>query len=239
MRFFPKRKEESEWMDQPDCSPEALEASLKDLCWVNRYLGGASVIKRLLQKIIHQKGLRKFSILDIATGSGDIPIEMVKWGRSNGFEITIKALDKNSEIIKIAQSISKDCPEISFEVSDFFKNTYPGQSFDFCISSLFLHHLSSDLIKPFLKEIFRLCRHAVVVNDLVRGWIPYTLFKLIGPVAGLHPMTRHDGAVSILRALTISELESIVKDCHFNFYQIQSHFPYRLSLTLEKEIEHV
>ncbi len=234
MKFFFLRSEEPEWMDDGNVSIDEIKESLKDLCFINRYLGGAAVALRLIKNIVKKKNLQKFSILDVATGSSDIPRQLIKWARQENLDISITALDKNPQMIKISQEFSKFYPEISFEIGDFLKNSYSENTFDFCISSLFLHHLSDERIKPFLKEMFRLCRHGVIINDLVRGIVPYVFFKLIGPLLRLHLMTRHDGAVSIRRAFTLKEIKLIAREAGFHSFSVRKHFPYRMSLVLHK-----
>ncbi len=234
MTFFPLRSKESEWMDDENVSIDEVKESLNDLRFINRYLGGAGVVLKLIKNAVKKKNLQKFSILDVATGSSDIPRQLIEWGRKEKLDVSITALDKNLQMIKISQEFSKLYPEISFEVRDFFKNSYSENAFDFCISSLFLHHLSDERVKPFLKEMFRLCRHGVIINDLVRGIVPYVFFKLIGPLLRLHPMTRHDGAVSIQRAFTLKEIKLIAQEAGFHSFSVRKQFPYRMSLVLHK-----
>jgi ubiquinone/menaquinone biosynthesis C-methylase UbiE len=152
-------------------------------------------------------------------------------------EISILAIDKNPNIVKIAQENAADYPEIRVEVHDFFKFPYNDNSFDYCLSSLFLHHLRPVDVIPFLRIMHRLCRQAAFVNDLIRGWIPFYSYKALASLFRLHPMTRHDGAISVLRAFTIPELERIIKPA-FSSYEVKKYFPYRFGLTIRKGESH-
>jgi len=235
--FFPPQSQESEWMDGDHYTLQDLEASLEGIRWVNRCLGGYAIILKNIQTLVQEYQQRKFSILDIATGSADIPIEIALWARKMKLEVSILAIDKNPNIVKIAQESTVDYPEIRVEVHDFFQFPYDDNSFDYCLSSLFLHHLKPVDAIPFLKRMYGLCRQAVFVNDLIRGWIPFYSYKALASLFRLHPMTRHDGAISVLRAFRVPELERMIK-LAFSSYEIKKYFPYRFGLTLKKSLSH-
>ncbi|MBI1870887.1 MAG: methyltransferase domain-containing protein [Chlamydiae bacterium] len=228
-----KKSFEPEWMDH-STSKMDVEGSLKDLRWINRYLGGYKTILKNIEEQVRKRKIKELSILDIATGSGDIPIEMVLWARKQGITTSIKAIDKNPQMIEIAQGRSISYPEISYEVGNVFNLPYQDETFDFCTTSLFLHHLGSKDWLPFLREMLRLAKRAVLVNDLIRAWIPYYGFKFLARAFRFHPMTRHDGAVSVLRAFTIDEIEKLIREGDFKGCEIRRHFPYRFCLVLNK-----
>jgi ubiquinone/menaquinone biosynthesis C-methylase UbiE len=172
--------------------------------------------------------------LDVATGSADIPIQIIRWARKMGLEVSILAIYKNPQIIKIARKEAADYPEITLEASDFYETAYPKNSFEYCVSSLFLHHLNPKDVLSFLRRMYELCHRAVFVNDLIRGWVPYYAYRCLACLFRLHPMTCHDGAVSVLRAFTIPELNKMVRP-EFDSYEIKKHFPYRFGLTIRKD----
>ena len=70
-----------------DLPPQAytlaeLEGAMADLRSVNRYLGDRrALLKHLAAKL---DGLTEFSVLDIATGSADLPVAIVEWARKGG-----------------------------------------------------------------------------------------------------------------------------------------------------------
>jgi len=236
MFWIPRQSQAAEWMDGDQYSDQDLDASLRDLYRINRYLGGHAVVIQNLSRLVKVKKLNRFSILDVATGSGDIPLEIVKWGRKQGYGISVLGIDKNLKTIEIARKSAKDYSEIKYEVADFFDLDNRKYSFDFSISSLFLHHLSPSQAIPFLRQMLQLSRHAVLINDLIRCWTAYWGFIGISYCAGSHPMTRHDGAISVLRSYTVNQLKGMLKLNGFHDFEIHRHFPYRFCLILEKKI---
>ena len=62
---------------------------------------------------------------------------------------------------------------------------------------------------PSLKAI---CLGTLVLNDLVRDRVPYLFFRMSAPVFARNQLTRHDGEVSIFRAYTSLEMQSILSE---------------------------
>ncbi|MDP3980082.1 MAG: methyltransferase domain-containing protein [Chlamydiota bacterium] len=230
----PKQSCETEWMDGEQYTIQDLKMSLQGLRWINRYLGGASIMVHELRKLILQMNLQRLTILDVATGSADIPIRIVQWARQIGIELSIKAIDKNPDIVKIARKATQMYPEIEVYEKDCLMEGSPPESFDFCISSLFIHHLDPSQLIFFLKKLVFLSKKAVVLNDLTRSWVSYYSFILLSRLIKMHPMNRHDGAISILRSYTIKELHSILTTNKIHIFKINPCFPYRLCLVIYK-----
>src|SRR2546423_5296641 len=57
-------------------------------------------------------------ILDLGTGSGDIPRLIVDYARSVGAMVAVDAVDQQPSTLEIARSLSRDYPEIEFIEGD-------------------------------------------------------------------------------------------------------------------------
>ncbi len=77
-RFNPA---EPEWMDRPQPVSPALISDLENLRTLNRYFGSYRLIRFFLRRWIHPGD--KLRILDLATGSGDIPRLVVEFARED------------------------------------------------------------------------------------------------------------------------------------------------------------
>ena len=86
------RSTELEILDNPDISRKSVLDSLNFMVWVNRYFGGTAVILNYFKENLTQD---KFSVLDLGSGSGDIPQALSMWSKKNGKSIKITALDTN------------------------------------------------------------------------------------------------------------------------------------------------
>ncbi len=75
-----------------------------------------------------------------------------------------------------------------------------------------LHHFRGDAASALLREMNRVARVAVVVSDLRRSWIAAAGFWLASFPLAFHPVTRHDGVLSVFRGFTSDELDETVHD---------------------------
>jgi SAM-dependent methyltransferase len=140
---FAERSNEAELMDGADYTDAELIENLADLRRVNRYLGGGRALTRHLFPMIEALGRRRVSLLDVGSGSGDIPARIVSWARGRGIEVECVALDMNEIVAIEARRRTASYPEIEVVRADAMKLPFEDGSFDFALASMFLHHFES------------------------------------------------------------------------------------------------
>jgi len=197
----------AELLDGPLDDPAALEANLRDLARINRLTGGARLSERAIGALAAD-GLVA-TILDVGTGAADIPLALIRRARAEGRPLAITATDSRPEIlaaVRRAQPAIERAPDLELAIADGRALPYPDGAFDVAHASLVLHHLAPDQAVAFLRELRRVARIGIVVNDLVRGqpfWIGGWL--LIHAMA-MSRYTRNDGPLSVRRAYTRPEM---------------------------------
>ncbi|MGN6720448.1 MAG: hypothetical protein ACTHLX_24025, partial [Candidatus Binatia bacterium] len=90
-----RRSTEPEMMDLPDQPRELLTEDLRNLRLINRYLGCHRNVLRGLARLVSSKKLRAFTLLDVGTGSADIPEVIVRWARRKHVTARIAALERD------------------------------------------------------------------------------------------------------------------------------------------------
>src|SRR6184192_2027948 len=108
-RFSPA---ELELMDRPQPVSAELERDLENIRELNRWFGSYALISMFLSRWI--KPGARLRIVDLATGSGDIPRLIAECGRKIGAELRIDAVDRQSATLEIAKKLSVHYPEITF-----------------------------------------------------------------------------------------------------------------------------
>ena len=106
MAWFPplrSRQRQAEWMDDPAADPADLRRSLDYIRRINALLGytRATVghLRRFSQNWRPGETIR---ILDVATGSADIPRAVLRWAARRGFDVSIVAVDIHATTLKLA-----------------------------------------------------------------------------------------------------------------------------------------
>src|SRR5688500_12581572 len=103
---------EPELMDRPQPVTEELASDLRNLRQLNRYFGSHRLIERFLRRWVLPGA--EMRVLDLATGSGDIPRLVVEYARKVGATVTVDAIDRQTSTLEIARELSADYPEIRF-----------------------------------------------------------------------------------------------------------------------------
>jgi hypothetical protein len=56
----------------------------------------------------------------------------------------------------------------------------------------------------------RVARHRVIISDLRRSWVAAAGIWTASFPLRFHPVSRHDGVLSVLRGFTVAELRALV-----------------------------
>lgn len=201
----PARSTELELLDRPGNDPAWLAGNLADLRRVNRWLGGVRLTLQGLERMTGD--LRPgdaIRILDVATGSADIPAAMARWARQRRLQAWILATDQSAEILRLAERSGASLVE--FSIADACRLPFADDSFDIVTCSLVLHHLDPDEAVSMLREMSRVARLGIIVNDLVRSWTGYAGAWLFSHALTRNPLTRNDAPLSARRAYTRREM---------------------------------
>jgi ubiquinone/menaquinone biosynthesis C-methylase UbiE len=124
--------------------------------------------------------------------------------------ITVVAVDNQHEILQYMRSIQPLPPANVCLQADGLCLPFRARTFDIVICSTMLHHLDWQQGIVLLQSMAAVARHAVVVNDLVRSRLHYYAARLFLAVLACHPVTRHDGSLSVLRAYSVGEVRDMV-----------------------------
>ena len=209
-------------MDRPQPVSSELEKDLRNIRQLNRFFGSHRLVLHFLRRWI--KPGDHVRIVDLATGSGDIPRLIVDRTRKIGAKVEIAALDQQSATIEIARKLSADYPEISFVEANILE-WQPAGRYQIVLCSLALHHFSDEDAVRLLRRCGDLSRKFVLVSDLRRGLLATIGVYLLTAFIFREPMTRYDGRVSAARAFSFAELDDLAGRAGWqNFQHKKFHF---------------
>jgi len=195
-------------MDGPQPVSTELERHLENLRQLNRLFGSYSLISHFLHRWI--KSGTRLRIVDLATGSGDIPRLIVDHTRKVGGKVQIDALDRQPGTLEIAKRLSAGYPEISFIEANILE-WRPQERYDIALCSLVLHHFSEQDAILVLRRCQDISRNFVLVADLRRGLLASVGVYLLTALIFRNPMLRHDGRLSAARAFSFVEFAKLAR----------------------------
>jgi 2-polyprenyl-3-methyl-5-hydroxy-6-metoxy-1,4-benzoquinol methylase len=199
---------EPELMDRPQPVTAELVSDLRNLRQFNHYFGSYALIAHFLRRWIRPGA--QLRVLDLATGSGDIPRLVIDHAREIGATITVEAVDQQSSTLEIAGGLSADYPEIDFKQSDVLFFGEDGQ-YDIVLCSLALHHFEEAAAVRLLERCRHLSRKFVLVSDLRRGFLATVGVYLLTALIYRASMTRTDARLSAARAFSFREFGSLAE----------------------------
>ena len=212
-RILARRAEAEELLDQTGHDAAELAANLRDIRTVNRLAGGTATVLRYLPGLVGRvPRSRPAEILDLATGSGDIPLALARWAARNGHTLRLTVTDLSPEILAEARGTLAAVPEVTFTVCDARDVPMPDHSFDVVLCSLSLHHFPPKDAVRLLREMERLSRTGFILNDIRRDAVGYVAAWIASRVATRNRLTRHDMSLSVLRAYTPDELQVLLRE---------------------------
>jgi ubiquinone/menaquinone biosynthesis C-methylase UbiE len=214
-------------MDSPDNPRELLEDDLRNLRIINRYLGNYRAVLGGLARLIDEHKLKQFSLLDVGTGSADIPALIASWARRHHLTARLIGLDPEPMTLRAAASQIRNYPEIALLRGDGRALPLASDSVDFVLSSQMLHHFSEYDIINLLRGWSRVARRAIIVGDLVRHPVAYHGIRLVTKALTRNIMTRTDGPLSVQRAFTLEEWRDLFERAGIGSFQIFPKFPFR------------
>jgi len=196
-----------EIMDGPEVSPDEMREALAFIRAVNRRLGGAAALIRHLEAWSRSwpKG-RPITLLDIGTGSADIPVAVRRWGEAHGHDIRITATDVHPVTLALAREHVGKTPGIEVTELDALamRETLKPWSFDYVHAGMFLHHLKEIQILTVLAGMERVATRGVVWNDLVRSRLNLACITLM--TLSTPEIIRHDARASVRAGFTRREV---------------------------------
>jgi SAM-dependent methyltransferase len=202
-RFDPA---DPEWMDRPQPVSAELITDLKNLRALNRFFGSYRLVRHFLRRWIQPN--EKLRVLDLATGSGDIPRLVVDFARRLGARVEVDAVDFQEATVAIARQLSAGYPEITYHCAD-IQHFGDARSYDLVLFSLALHHFDESAATNLLRRCRELSRANVLVADLRRGWLASVGVDLLTRTIFREAMTRNDALASAARAFSFAELDAL------------------------------
>jgi 2-polyprenyl-3-methyl-5-hydroxy-6-metoxy-1,4-benzoquinol methylase len=195
-----------EMMDRPQPVSPELKRDLERIRQLNRWFGSYHLVLSFMRRWIKPGSCMR--IVDLATGSGDIPRVIVDYARKIGAHVAIDAVDRQAATLQIARKLSVGYPEISYYEANVLEWD-PMEPYDMVLCTLALHHFSDEDAVSVLRKCRELSRRFVLVSDLRRGFLLKTGVYLLTNLIISEPMKRHDARLSCERAFSFFETRDL------------------------------
>lgn len=230
------RIREPEWMDDPAADPEQVRGALAYLRWVNRTLRyNRATENRVAHWARSWSPSQAVEVLDVATGSGDVPAYLLSAFPNAGLRFA--GVDLHEVTIAEAHRRLRASPDtrpgwLGGIRADATRLPFADGSFDYVLCSMFLHHLSREEAVRAMAEMWRVARRGVLVADQIRSRRALIWIRLLSLHA--NAMVRHDGLVSVRQAFTMDEIAQMAREAGWQGADVRRHFAHRFTVVATK-----
>ncbi len=235
MTMLTARRHSREMMDDPAVDRGELDRSLRFIRRINRRLGGTAAALGLLQRQSSSWPAGEVvRVIDLGTGSADIPLAMLGWARARGLRVHVTAVDSHPTTLELAREHVGDVPDIELVCADarrLMDRFRPGD-FDYAHAGMFLHHLDDIEVMTVLRVMDRLTTRGLIWNDLLRGPVEAVGVRLL--TLGAPAMVRHDGIVSVAAGFKRHEVLDLARRVGLPHVQYRRHLFGRFTLVSTK-----
>ena len=198
------RRRGVEILDDPNVDPAVMTRSMADVELANRLFGGADAALSEIRDTLAELP-KCASLLDVGTGTADIPAAARKLAGDNGITLTTVGFDTSEVLLQQHRQRSD-----SVVLGDALALPFRDSSIDLVTCSQVLHHFTEADARRLITEMNRVARTRVVISDLRRSVIAAGGLWLASFLLRFHPVSRHDGVVSVMRGFVSSELSDLV-----------------------------
>lgn len=226
--MFRERSNKKEYLDEEGIPDVALFQNLKELDFINRYLGGYKITLSILKKII--KPEKQYVLVDIGSGGGDSLQQIDKWAKKHNHRITLYGIDIKPICIEHAKA-KNESRSIQFICDDYRNSNKHIPNIDIIHASLFCHHLTKAEIVELIKYA-HLNKIILVINDLERNPIAYYAIKYLTMLFSKSYLVKNDAPLSVLRGFKRKEWKEIINKANVNNYCIRTKWAFRHALII-------
>lgn len=228
------RRPSAELMDAPDIDPARHLQALEGLRRINQISRAANVMLRPILAFAKRRQLTRLRLLDVASGGGDVPIELARLARRAGPTIDLTLFDISPTALEHAAECAR---RVGIEVMTQRGNAaegLPDGPFDVVTNSLFLHHLARPDVTRVLANMKAVTNGVMVVSDLRRSSLGLIAAHIGCRLLSRSDVVHCDGPVSVKAAWTMEELSQLATEAGLNGAKFSRHWPWRMLLTWEQ-----
>jgi len=218
------RSYQKEFLDRDDIPFEDIRQNMKELNFINTYLGGHSITIAGFKNLL---GKKKFtSVCEIGCGGGDNLNAIYNWSKKNKVKIKFTGVDVNGNCIAYATTKSQ-IEDVSFIVSDYKLVDFGTDKPEIIFASLFCHHFTDEDLIQMMKWMKANSNLGFFINDLHRHPIAYHFIKITSKLFSSSYLVKNDAPLSVLRGFKKQDWKNILLQAGITNYTIQWKWAFR------------
>lgn len=231
MPDFTQRSYQKELLDRDDIPFADIQQNMKELNFINTYLGGHAITIDGFKKILDKN--KEVTVCEIGCGGGDNLNAIYKWCKEKNIKAKFIGIDINKDCITYAKKNSK-IADIIFIHSD-YKKMFFDKNPDVIFSSLFCHHFTNEELVEMMQWMKANSNIGFFINDLHRNSIAYWFIKFATKLFSSSYLVKNDAPLSVARGFKKLEWQKILDEAGIKNYSIKWKWAFRYLIIVKNE----
>lgn len=221
---FANRSCEKELLDQENIPFADIERNMRELDFINTWLGGHAISVSGLKKLLG--GRQRIRICEIGCGGGDNLRVLSRYCLRHGIDVEVLGVDINAHCIGVAGKRWQGCPAVWVH-ADYRQVIFDRWKPDIIFSSLFCHHFTDGELVSMIRWMDRQAAVGWYINDLQRHPLAYYSIRWLTRWWSRSYLVKNDAPLSVLRGFTRKDWVGILKAGGVNGYTLQWKWAFR------------
>jgi 2-polyprenyl-3-methyl-5-hydroxy-6-metoxy-1,4-benzoquinol methylase len=228
---FSKRSYQKELLDRSDIPFEDIERNMRELDFINTWLGGHAISLCGLKQL--EKSRKRIIICEIGCGGGDNLRILSRYCRRRKIELKVIGIDSNAHCIGVARK-KWEGGNAEWVHSDYRSVLFDDGKPDIIFSSLFCHHFTDEELVSQLNWMDQRAGVGWYINDLERHPLAYYAIRRLTGWLSRSYLVKNDAPLSVLRGFTRGEWEGLLQKAGIAPYSIQWKWAFRWLIVRHK-----
>ena len=225
-----QRDRQPEVMDQPGLDPAEHDRALQGLRRINAISRCVPGLFHQVERLASENPSTQLSVLELACGGGDTAIALAELAEKRALNISFQACDLNPEAVRLARrNVVRSDSSVDVFVADAL-NSSGSKQFDVVYCTLFVHHLDPPDVVRLLKGMAARARQLVIVDDLIRSRLGYSLAWIGTRLLTRSWVVHYDGPLSVKAAFTPEEILDLASQADLGDCVLERTWPERYRL---------
>jgi hypothetical protein len=219
-------------LDNDNIPTEDLYQNLRELDFINRWLGGHKVVLDGIRTFLKKNPvIHTLSIMEIGSGGGDNLRETGILLNKKKIAYQLQGVDMKEDCVHFSQRQQRI--PVSYQICD-YQLADTQQKPHYIFNSLFCHHFTDEQLVKLLQWMYQNSENGFFIADLHRHALAYYSIKGLTRLFSKSYLVKNDAPLSVLRGFSRKEWESLLQQAGINNYTIQWKWAFRWLIIVEK-----
>ena len=223
-----KRSNKTELLDRDDIPFKDIVTNMKELNFINTWLGGHAISKAGLKQLVGNN--KVLTICEIGCGGGDNLVALNEWCRQKNIRCNFMGIDLKAPCIALGKTRPALLQNTLWTIDD-YRNVVFEEKPDVMFSSLFCHHFTNEQLSEQLLWMKQNSKLGFFINDLERSSVAYYLIKMLTAVFSSSYLVKNDAPLSVARGFKKNEWQAIFKSANIYLYKVTWKWAFRYLIT--------